>query len=122
MMPSSRLCRSIRVHPTAALRRAALAARPGGVRPYVFFHGARIYDYDVEFCCSVYPVFEKGRGWSYGGGFGLTTVPVGFVRFDLSASVSRLSGESGSDFGPWEGAGPVVALRLGASVPLLGDR
>lgn len=103
--------------------RLAVAARAGGVRPYVFLHGARIYDYDVDFCCSVYPVFENGTGWSYGGGFGLTTAPVGFVRFDLSASVSRLSGESErGDFGPWEGAGPLVALRLGASVPLLGGR
>ena len=63
------------------------------------------------------------RRWSYGAGFGLTSAPVGFVCFDLSASVSRLSGESDVENSQsWKGAGPVVAIRLGASVPLIGGR
>jgi hypothetical protein len=93
-----------------------------GIRPYVFAHGARVLDYDVgSFCCSVYQATADADGWSYGGGFGLTTLPVGFVRFDLSASVSKLSGESELvNFDSWKSAGPVVAVRLGASVPLIG--
>jgi hypothetical protein len=44
------------------------------------------------------------------------------VRFDLSASVSRLSGASDEQntLDAWKGAGPVIAVRLGASVPLIG--
>jgi len=103
--------------------RLALGTPGFGVRPYAFLHGARIFDYDVNACCSVYPISEDANGWSYGGGFGLTSAPVGFVRFDLSASVSRLLGESElENVGSWEGAGPVVAIRLGASVPLIGGR
>ena len=103
--------------------RLALGARGVGLRPYVFLRGARVFDYDVDFCCSVYPTFQDADGWSYGAGFGLTTPPVGFVRFDLSASVSRLSGESDVvNFESWKGAGPLVAITLGASVPLIGGR
>jgi hypothetical protein len=103
--------------------RLTLGTRSVGLRPYFFLHGARIFDYDVDFCCSVYPTFRNADGWAYGGGFGVTTAPVGFVRFDLSASVSRLSGESDvGNSGSWEGAGPLVAIRLGASVPLIGGR
>jgi hypothetical protein len=47
---------------------------------------------------------------------------VGNVRFDLSARVDRMSGESDATDGPWKGAGPVVGVRLGASVPLFGGR
>ena len=95
----------------------------GGVSPYLFAHGARIFDYDVKFCCSVYSVSRDARGWLVGGGFGLTTSPLGFVRFDLSAGVNRLSGESDErDTGSWKGAGPLMDLRLGASVPLWGGR
>lgn len=93
------------------------------IRPYLFAHGAWIFDYDVSFCCDVYTVNPNGEGWSFGGGFGLTTPPVGNVRFDLSASVDRLSGESETgDIGTWKGAGPVIGVRLGASVPLFGAR
>jgi hypothetical protein len=100
-----------------------LGTRGSGPRPYVFLHGAWIFDYDVDDCCSVYSTSQSADGWSYGAGFGLTSVPVGFVRFDLSASVSRLSGESDvENFQSWKGAGPVVAIRLGASVPLIGGR
>ena len=94
------------------------------IRPYLFVHGAWIFDYDVSsFCCSVYSPNSNAEGWAIGGGFGLTTPPVGNVRFDLSASVDRLSGESDTgDVGTWKGAGPVVGVRLGASVPLFGGR
>jgi len=103
--------------------RLALGGRGVGLHPYVFLHGVWIYDYEVDFCCSVYPTFQDADGWSFGGGFGLTTSPVGFIRFDLSASVSQLSGESEMvNFESWEGAGPLVAIRLGASVPLIGGR
>jgi hypothetical protein len=94
-----------------------------GIRPYVFAHGARILDYDVgNFCCSIQSASGKGDGWSFGGGFGLMSAPVGYVRFDLSASVSKLSGESDRQdtIDSWKSAGPVVAVRLGASVPLVG--
>jgi hypothetical protein len=93
------------------------------IRPYLFAHGAWIFDYDVTFCCSVYTANSNAEGWSFGGGFGVTTAPFGNVRFDLSASVDRLSGESDTgDSGAWKGAGPVVGVRLGASVPLFGAR
>jgi len=93
------------------------------IRPYLFAHGAWIFDYDVTFCCSVYTANSNAEGWLFGGGFGFTTAPVGNVRFDLSASVDRLSGESDAgDIGTWKGAGPVVGVRLGASVPLFGGR
>jgi hypothetical protein len=96
-----------------------LAAR--GVRPYVFARAARVVDYDVKACCSVYPIDRNAAGWQLGGGFGFTTPPVGLVRFDLGASASRLSGESEArNNGAWKGAGPLLALRLGASVPLVG--
>ena len=102
--------------------RFAFGAR-AGVRPYVFAHGAWVYDYDVDACCSVYRTSQDADGWSYGGGFGLTTPPIGFVRFDVSAGISKLSGESELEqLQDWKGAGPVVALRLGASVPLMGAR
>jgi hypothetical protein len=54
-----------------------------------------------------------------GGGFGLVMAPVGTIRFDLSAGVHRLSGESeeGTN-GTWKGAGPMLDIRLGASIPL----
>ena len=94
-----------------------------GVRPYLFAHGVWITKYDVgTFCCSFGSASPDADGWSLGGGFGITSAPVGFVRFDLSASVSRLSGAS-DDQNPldsWKSAGPVVAVRLGASVPLIG--
>ena len=90
-----------------------------GVRPYVFAHGARVLDYDVTFCCSVYTASEKASGWLFGGGFGVVTAPVGRVRFDLNAGVSRLSAESPkANLGTWKSAGPVVGVRLGALVPL----
>ena len=93
------------------------------VRPYLFANGTWIFDYDVTFCCSVYTASSNATGWSFGGGFGITTAAVGYVRFDLSASVDRLSGESDAgDPGEWKGAGPVVGVRLGASVPLFGGR
>jgi hypothetical protein len=73
--------------------------------------------------CSVYTASSNAQGWLFGGGFGVATAPVGNVRFDLSASVNRLSGESDTgDTGTWKGAGPVVGVRLGASVPLFGGR
>jgi len=93
------------------------------VRPYLFANVTWIFDYDVStFCCSVYTASSNASGWSVGGGFGITTAPVGNVRFDLSASVDRMSGESDASDGPWKGAGPVVGVRLGASVPLFGGR
>ena len=98
-----------------------------GVRPYLFAHGARVFDYDIsEVCCSVYGANSNGTGWLLGGGFGVTTAPIGYVRFDLSAGVSRLSGEADAktpaDGGAWKSAGPLVGVRLGASVPLTGVR
>jgi len=94
------------------------------VRPYLFANVTWIFDYDVsDFCCSVYTANSNASGWSVGGGFGISTAPVGNVRFDLSAGVERMSGESDpSDQGSWKGAGPVVGVRLGASVPLFGGR
>jgi hypothetical protein len=96
----------------------------GGVRPYLFARGERIVDYDFSsVCCSIYPTSSNGRGWLFGGGFGVVTAPVGYVRFDLSAGVSRLSGESTeTNVGTWKSAGPLVGVRLGASVPLVGRR
>jgi hypothetical protein len=94
-----------------------------GVRPYLFAHGVWITSYDVgSFCCSFGTASSDADGWSLGGGFGITSAPVGFVRFDLSASVSRLSGASDEQntLDAWKGAGPVIAVRLGASVPLIG--
>ena len=91
-------------------------------RPYLFANVTWIFDYDVTFCCSVYTASSNASGWSFGGGFGITTAAVGHVRFDLSARVDRLSGESDATDGPWRGAGPVVGVRLGASVPLFGGR
>src|SRR3954470_6154198 len=84
-----------------------------GARPYLFAHASRIFDYDVSFCCSVYPADPNGEGWILGGGFGVVITPVGHVRFDLSAAVSRLSGSTpdGSN-GSWESAGPLMAVRL----------
>ena len=103
--------------------RLALGEGGRGIRPYVFAHGARLFEYDVKFCCSVYPIERDATGWLVGAGFGLTSAPVGRVRFDLSATASRLSGESDEvSFGSWKGAGPLVGLRLGASVPLTGGR
>ena len=89
------------------------------VQPYVFAHAARIFDYDVSFCCSVYQASSNALGWLVGGGFGLVMAPVGTIRFDLSAGVHRLSGESeeGTN-GTWKGAGPMLDIRLGASIPL----
>jgi Outer membrane protein beta-barrel domain len=93
------------------------------VRPYLFANVTWIFDYDVSpFCCSDYTASSDASGWSVGGGFGITTAPVGNVRFDLSARVDRMSGESDASDGPWKGAGPVVGVRLGASVPLFGGR
>ena len=92
-------------------------------RPYLFANVTWIFDYDVStFCCSVYTASSNASGWSVGGGFGIITAPVGHVRFDLSARVDRLSGESDASEGAWKGAGPVVGVRLGASVPLFGGR
>jgi hypothetical protein len=92
-----------------------------GPRPYLFAHAGRIFDYDVSFCCSVYPANSNAHGWILGGGFGLQTAPVGHIRFDLSAGVSRLSGRSPkANIGAWESAGPLMAIRLGATVPLIG--
>ena len=102
--------------------RIAFGSR-GGVRPYLFAHGVLITNYEVgDFCCSFGSASPDADGWSLGGGFGITSTPVGFVRFDLSASVSRLSGASDEQttFDSWKGAGPVIAVRLGASVPLIG--
>jgi len=56
------------------------------VRPYLFANVTWIFDYDVTSCCSVYTASSNASGWSFGGGFGITTAPVGYVRFDLSAS------------------------------------
>jgi len=94
------------------------------VRPYLFANLTWIFDYNVStVCCSVYTANSNASGWSVGGGFGFTTAPVGNVRFDLSARVDRMSGESDpNDQGSWKGAGPVVGVRLGASVPLFGGR
>ena len=93
------------------------------VRPYLFANVTWIFDYKVSsFCCSDYTASSDASGWSVGGGFGITTAPVGNVRFDLSARVDRMSGESDASDGPWKGAGPVVGVRLGASVPLFGGR
>lgn len=92
-------------------------------RPYLFANGTWIFDYNVRFCCDVYNVSPNASGSSFGGGFGIATAPIGHVRFDLSARVDRLSGESDpSDQGAWKGAGPIVGVRLGASVPLFGGR
>ena len=103
--------------------RFAFGSDRSALRPYVFARGARIYDYDVDACCSVYRTSQDADGWSYGGGFGLTTPPIGFVRFDVSAGISQLTGESAlENLQAWKGAGPVIALRLGASVPLIGAR
>jgi len=100
--------------------RFTLGMPTGGVQPYLFAHGARIFDYDVRLCCRLNNATSSGDGWMVGGGFGLITRPVGTVRFDLSAGVHRLSGESedNTGFGPWKGAGPIIDVRLGASVPL----
>ena len=93
------------------------------VRPYLFANVTWIFDYDVStFCCSVYTASADASGWSAGGGFGIATAPVGHVRFDLSARVDRMSGQSEASEGPWNGAGPVIGVRLGASVPLFGGR
>ena len=95
--------------------------RGWGPRPYLFAHASRLFDYDLSFCCSVYPANSNAHGWILGGGFGLTTAPVGHVRFDLSAGVSRLSGKSpDANLGSWESAGPLRSIRLGATVPLIG--
>ena len=103
--------------------RFALGSGGSSIRPYAFARGARIYDYDVDACCSVYRTSQDADGWSYGGGFGLITPPIGFVRFDVSAGISQLTGESAlENLEAWKGAGPVIALRLGASVPLIGSR
>jgi len=97
--------------------------RRSPLRPYLFANVTWIFDYDVSsFCCSVYTASPNASGWSVGGGFGIATAPVGHVRFDLSARVDRLSGESDASEGPWKAAGPVVGVRLGASVPLFGGR
>jgi hypothetical protein len=97
-----------------------LSASSRGLRPYVFAHGARILDYDVTFCCSVYFASQNARGWLIGGGFGAVLSPVGPIQLDMSAGVHRLSGQSRPDrFGPWEGAGPVLDVRLGASIPFV---
>jgi outer membrane protein with beta-barrel domain len=93
------------------------------VRPYLFANVTWIFDYDVStFCCSVYTASADASGWAAGGGFGIATAPVGHVRFDLSARVDRMSGQSEASEGPWNGAGPVIGVRLGASVPLFGGR
>ncbi|HUQ82075.1 MAG TPA: hypothetical protein VM076_13075 [Gemmatimonadaceae bacterium] len=90
-----------------------------GVQPYLFARGARIFDYDVSFCCSAYPANSNADGWIAGGGFGAAFAPIGTVRFDLSAGVQRLLGESDeTNFGSWKGAGPMIDVRLGASIPL----
>jgi hypothetical protein len=95
--------------------------RGWGPRPYLFAHASRIVDYDVSFCCSIYPARSNAHGWILGGGFGLTTAPVGHVRFDLSAGISRMSGRTPDrTTGSWESAGPLMAVRLGATVPLIG--
>ena len=92
-----------------------------GTRPYLFGHASRIFDYDVSFCCSVYPAASNAHGWILGGGFGLVTAPVGHVRFDLSAGVSRLAAKTPDRVsGSWEGTGPLMAVRLGATIPLIG--
>jgi hypothetical protein len=92
-----------------------------GPRPYLFAHASRIFDYDVNFCCSVYPADSNAKGWVLGGGFGVVMPPIGHIRFDLSAATSWLSGKTpdGSN-GSWESSGPLMALRLGASIPLIG--
>ena len=103
--------------------RVSWGATRSPVRPYLFANVTWIFDYDVStFCCSVSTASSNASGWSVGGGFGIITAPVGHVRFDLSARVDRLSGESDASEGTWKGAGPVVGVRLGASVPLFGGR
>jgi hypothetical protein len=79
-------------------------------------HGARLAEYDVKFCCSVYPIERDATGWLVGAGFGLTAAPVGRVRFDLSASASRLSGESDEvSFGSWKA--PVLSSGCDSAHP-----
>ena len=91
----------------------------GTLTPYAFAHVGRVLDYETSFCCSVYTASKDATGWLVGGGFGFTTAPIGRVRFDLSASVNRVSGnsEKGLD-DSWKGAGPMVGIRLGASIPV----
>jgi hypothetical protein len=87
----------------------------------VFARGGRVVDYDVSICCSVYGATSNANGWLFGAGFGFETMPVGPVRFDLSAGVNHLSGQSRQvNLASWKSAGPVVDLRLGASLPLVG--
>ena len=87
--------------------------------PYAFAHVGRVVDYETSFCCSVYPASKDATGWIVGGGFGFMTAPVGRVRFDLSTSISRLSGNSEQgDYDSWKGAGPMLGIRLGAIIPV----
>lgn len=95
------------------------ASPRAAVQPYLFAHGARIFDYDVTFCCSVYQAASNARGWLLGAGFGAVLAPIGTIRFDLSAGVHQLSGESDEGTGAtWQGAGPMLDVRLGAAIPL----
>jgi hypothetical protein len=91
------------------------------LQPYLFVHGGRIVDYDVSFCCSVYPASSNARGWLIGGGFGMLMAPVGPVRFDVSAGVHQLSADSPkATSGTWQAKGPMLDLRIGAAIPLIG--
>jgi hypothetical protein len=87
--------------------------------PYAFAHVGRVVDYETSFCCSVYPASRDASGWIVGGGFGVMTAPVGRVRFELSTSITRLSGNSEQgENDSWMGAGPMVGIRLGAAIPV----
>lgn len=116
------------VGPEGSAKMAGIFAEPRvelgrgwGPRPYLFARASRLYDYDVSYCCSVYRANSNAHGWILGGGFGLVTAPVGHMRFDLSAGVARLTGRSSSaNIGSWESAGPMLNVRLGATVPLVG--
>jgi hypothetical protein len=90
------------------------------VQPFIFAHGGRVVDYDVSICCSIYPASSNGRGWLLGAGFGVLTAPAGPVRFDVSAGVHHLSGQTPDrQLGTWRGAGPVLDVRVGASIDLV---
>lgn len=93
-----------------------------GALPYLFAHGGRIFDYAVDICCSVYRANAIGHGWLVGGGFGVLLAPAAPIRFDISAGVHQLSGKSRKLVsGTWESAGPMIDVRFGASLPLLGS-
>ena len=98
-----------------------LAGASQRLQPFLFVRGGRVIDYDVSICCSVYPASSNARGWLLGGGFGVLLAPVGPVRFDMSAGVHHLAGKSrkAAQSGSWRADGPMIDIRLGASIPLV---